>query len=175
MGYDRLVDSAKHDAALTTTANSIRAKTGGAGKIEWNAMTGFADAIASLVGAKTGTFTPTYSGGNITISGLGFKPSTVLLFALSDDYDDYNLEGDCLYAIFDGINTKSLYAWASYDEETDEDENGEPYTSIFSYMVVNTGDEVNITVNDDGFVVISADDGWSGALSRDHSYKYYAF
>lgn len=57
MPYDKLVDSAQLDNAITQTANAIRAKTGSADLIEWNTDTGFADAVGSLGGA---------SGGNIS-------------------------------------------------------------------------------------------------------------
>lgn len=176
MGYDRLVDSAKHDAALTATADAIRNKTGGSGKVAWDATKGFADAIASLSKVASGTIRMTYSSGdNVTISGLGFKPSTVILFALPNSDYDYELEAYCLYAIFDGSGTKSYYGWASYDENEYEDENGESYTDISSYMVISTSGDLQITAKNDGFVVNSIDTSWSGVLSRSHSYKYYAF
>ena len=54
MPYDKLVDSAQLDNAITQTANAIRAKTGSADLIDWNTDTGFADAIGSLGGASGG-------------------------------------------------------------------------------------------------------------------------
>lgn len=54
MPYDKLVDSAQLDNAITQTANAIREKTGSADLIDWNADTGFADAIGSLGGASGG-------------------------------------------------------------------------------------------------------------------------
>ena len=161
-------------AGLTASADAIRAKTGGSAKIAWHATKGFADAIAATSKVASGTIRMTDSSGdNVTISGLGFKPSTVILFALAND-GDYDLEGYCLYAIFDGSNTKSYFGWASIDEEEYEDENGDPYTDYSSYLYMNVSDGVNITANDDGFVV--NDDSWNGGeLSRSHSYKYYAF
>ena len=48
MAYDKVVDSAQLDGAMTSTANAIRAKSGGSGNIPWNAATGFADAVAAI-------------------------------------------------------------------------------------------------------------------------------
>lgn len=51
MGYDKVVDSAKLDGAMSATADAIRGKTGGAENIAWDEDTGFADAVD---GIKTG-------------------------------------------------------------------------------------------------------------------------
>ena len=48
MAYDKVVDSAQLDGAMTSTANAIRAKNGGSGGIQWDAATGFADAVAAI-------------------------------------------------------------------------------------------------------------------------------
>lgn len=48
MAYDKVVDSAKLDAGMTATANAIRAKTGGTGKISWNSDTGFKTAVEEI-------------------------------------------------------------------------------------------------------------------------------
>ena len=54
MSYDKVIDSAKLDAAMNATADAIRAKTGGTADIPWNESTGFASAISAIpVGAKT--------------------------------------------------------------------------------------------------------------------------
>jgi hypothetical protein len=47
MPYDKIVDSAKLDGALTATADTIRGKTGGTAKIAWNETTGFSAAITT--------------------------------------------------------------------------------------------------------------------------------
>ena len=48
MAYDTVVDKAKLEAAITATADAIRAKTGGTGLITWDTSKGFADAVAGL-------------------------------------------------------------------------------------------------------------------------------
>ena len=48
MAYDKVVDSAKLDAGMTATANAIRAKTGGTGKIPWDSVTGFKTAVEAI-------------------------------------------------------------------------------------------------------------------------------
>lgn len=45
MSYDRIVDSAVLDNAMTATANAIRRKTGSTDKIAWNEANGFTDAV----------------------------------------------------------------------------------------------------------------------------------
>nr|DAH28246.1 MAG TPA: leucine rich repeat protein [Caudoviricetes sp.] len=53
MAYDKVVDSAQLDGAMTSTANAIRAKNGGSGSIQWDAATGFADAVAAISSGGT--------------------------------------------------------------------------------------------------------------------------
>lgn len=48
MAVDKLVDSAQLDAALTATANAIRAKTGSSSSLPWNLSTGFQSAVEEI-------------------------------------------------------------------------------------------------------------------------------
>lgn len=48
MAYDKVVDSAKLDAALTATAEAIRAKSGKTSTFYWNASTGFSNAVNQI-------------------------------------------------------------------------------------------------------------------------------
>lgn len=48
MPYDKLIDSAKLDAAMNASADAIRAKTGGTADIPWDESTGFANAISGI-------------------------------------------------------------------------------------------------------------------------------
>ena len=50
MAYDKVVDSAALDAAMTYTANCIRNKTGGADQIAWDSAKGFGDAVDAITG-----------------------------------------------------------------------------------------------------------------------------
>lgn len=50
MAYDKVIDSARHDGALTATADAIRAKTGDAGKIAFDPDKGYAEAIEAIAG-----------------------------------------------------------------------------------------------------------------------------
>ena len=45
MAYDKIVDSAKLDSAISATANAIRSKTGSSAKIAWDESSGFSTAI----------------------------------------------------------------------------------------------------------------------------------
>lgn len=48
MAFDKVVDSAKLDTAMTYTANRIRSKTGGADQIAWDSAKGFGDAVDAI-------------------------------------------------------------------------------------------------------------------------------
>ena len=140
MPYDKIVDSAKLDAAMSASADAIRAKTGDAAKIPWDKTSGFASAIAAIASGgsqvATGSFLSneyTYDkmpNGLVnpnwaywTISGLGFKPSTVIIYAdPSNDIDT----GCVLYVIRSGDFTRCVASRVDYYEEEDED--GESYS-----------------------------------------------
>ena len=48
MAYDKVIDSAKLDGAMSATADAIRGKTGGTAQIAWNESTGFASAVDAI-------------------------------------------------------------------------------------------------------------------------------
>lgn len=48
MAYDKVVDSAQLDAAMTYTANRIRNKTGDTNQIAWDSAKGFGDAVDAI-------------------------------------------------------------------------------------------------------------------------------
>lgn len=48
MAYDKVVDSAALDAAMTYTANRIRNKTSGTDQIAWDSAKGFGDAVDAI-------------------------------------------------------------------------------------------------------------------------------
>ncbi len=59
MSYDKIVDSAKLDAAMKASADAIRAKTGDTAKIAWDESTGFSSAISEIKGKRQAkTVTP---------------------------------------------------------------------------------------------------------------------
>lgn len=53
MAYDKVVDSAALDAAMTYTANRIRNKTGGTDQIAWDSAKGFGDAVDAITGGAS--------------------------------------------------------------------------------------------------------------------------
>lgn len=55
MAYDKVVDSAALDAAMSYTANRIRAKTGDTNQIAWDSTKGFGDAVDAIT---TGSSAP---------------------------------------------------------------------------------------------------------------------
>lgn len=48
MPFDKLVDSAKLDGALKSTADAIRAKTGNSANIPWSETEGFKSAVEGI-------------------------------------------------------------------------------------------------------------------------------
>lgn len=53
MAYDKVVDSAALDTAMTYTANRIRNKTGGTDQIAWDSAKGFGDAVDAITGGSS--------------------------------------------------------------------------------------------------------------------------
>ena len=53
MAFDKVVDSAALDAALTYTANRIRNKTGDTNQIIWDSAKGFGDAVDAITGGSS--------------------------------------------------------------------------------------------------------------------------
>ena len=53
MAYDKVVDSAALDAAMTHTANRIRNKTGGTDQIAWDSAKGFGDAVDAITSGSS--------------------------------------------------------------------------------------------------------------------------
>lgn len=53
MAYDKVVDSAALDTAMSYTANRIRAKTGDTNQIAWDSAKGFGDAVDAITGGSS--------------------------------------------------------------------------------------------------------------------------
>ena len=53
MAFDKVVDSAALDAAMTYTANRIRNKTGDTNQIIWDSAKGFGDAVDAITGGSS--------------------------------------------------------------------------------------------------------------------------
>ena len=67
MAYDKVVDSAQLETAITATANAIREKTGDAALLQWLEDKGFADAIAAIeAGGGSGGDGGVFATGSIT-------------------------------------------------------------------------------------------------------------
>lgn len=74
MAFDKIVDSAALDAAMTYTANRIRNKTGDTNQIVWDSAKGFGDAVDAIAGSDEDaiiqrTISGTYSNDRITTVG----------------------------------------------------------------------------------------------------------
>lgn len=53
MGYDKVVDSAALDVAMSYTANRIRVKTGDTNQIAWDSAKGFGDAVDTITSGSS--------------------------------------------------------------------------------------------------------------------------
>lgn len=74
MAFDKVVDSAVLDAAMTYTANRIRNKTGGTDQIAWDPAKGFGDAVDAIANSTDDaiiqrTISGAYSNDRITTVG----------------------------------------------------------------------------------------------------------
>lgn len=185
MPYDKLVDSAKLDAAMTATADAIRAKTENTAKISWDETSGFAsaiEAVSSGVKVATGTFTANESNGRLdtyplTISGLGFTPSRVIIWLFDSSHANSWDEIICLD--WDGTSTHVTYVYnnGAWCEECSE------YVGLFMFSETDTmqaGNTISMSVGD-GWFTLSSDKGGLNAadvfyvgLSAGATYGYIA-
>ena len=131
MAYDKVVDSAALDAAMTYTANRIRNKTGGTDQITWDSAKGFGDAVDAITG---GSSAPESDPREVY---QGTRPAEWLRLPDYDKVEDRTMY--CLVCLFPtGTNkvsfsfmcngTCTMYAGKVIDGEFVAFENDEPVT-----------------------------------------------
>lgn len=103
MAYDKVIDSAKLESAITATADAIRAKTGSTEKIPWDAEKGYKDAVESIP----------EGGGGTDVSGVTATEADVLEGAVFVDSNGEEKEGSIprngeINETMDGIEVKSV-------------------------------------------------------------------
>jgi len=163
----KVVNSARLNGAIKASADTIRLKTDGVNQILWNELTGFADAIGSIIAAKdskiaTGTI-KSESDTEFVVSGLGFAPTRIAVYlndlvGISDSelesgyfeeipiYMLRNLSG----GVFGSNLTQVLFLSIEYVEEVDD--SGDTYE--YPYINGNFYARQNqITLTEDGFIV----------------------
>lgn len=145
MAYDKVVDSAQLEAAITASADAIREKTGDTASIQWLADKGFAEAIAAIEAGGvnfneyytvvTGTIIPTENiTSNYTIdSGLtfgdipdggvitgsqGYKKLAFLLFFDGLVSDATILNGSWMTVLAQYMEALSTYSLGHYRSAT---------------------------------------------------------
>lgn len=109
MAFDKVVDSAKLETAITATANAIRAKTGSTEKIPWDADTGMKAAVEGIP----------EGGGGTDVSGVTATEADVLEGAVFVDSNGEEKEGSIprngeINETMDGIEVKSVSIPAGY-------------------------------------------------------------
>ena len=168
MSYDKLIDSAQLDGALSASANAIRAKNGDSAKISWNATTGFANAIAAIasgIKVATGTFTTNYGHLKekpITVSGLGFKPTRVIFY--------YETNREWLEnAGIDVGDSNGTYIARYYEDIYDPDE--EDYYSVW-YTGYTARDKFKIDLLADGFKIYATGYGLEAEIQWHEAATY---
>ena len=72
MAYDKAVDSAQLETALTATANAIREKAGNTDACAWDATTGFASLIAAIQAGGGGIDGKRFLTGMVTPASDGY-------------------------------------------------------------------------------------------------------
>lgn len=101
MAYDKVVDSAALDAAMTYTANRIRNKTGDTNQIAWDSAKGFGDAVDAIT---SGSSAPESDPREVY---QGTRPAEWLRLPDYDKVADRTMY--CLVALFpDGTNKVSF-------------------------------------------------------------------
>lgn len=163
----KIVNATELDGAITATADAIRAKTGSSEKIVWDATRGFANAIPSGSRVATGTVDITgqhwLNSSPVTVSGLGFTPSFIIMYASPDDIveanndNDYGqayMDGNALYTIYSEGETRTVCPALGEEDGYDED-TGEEW--IYEYSSANVYGDFVLTPTADGFKISSTD------------------
>ncbi len=115
MAFDKVIDSAELDGAITATANAIREKAESAEKIEWNRKTGFAEAVRAITVDPTKVTIlreQTFAGFVVDPTFGAYSPGYVMpaLFQLEN--------GKTYYVNWDGIEYECVAYSYSYGDST---------------------------------------------------------
>ena len=186
MAYDKVVDSAALDAAMTYTANRIRNKTGGTDQIAWDSAKGFGDAVDAITG---GSSAPESDPREVY---QGTRPAEWLRLPDYDKVEDRTMY--CLVSLFPtGTNkvsfafrcdgTCTMYAGKVINGEFVTFENDEPVTvegagnSAYRYItrVFNYADYTDAMSDGTKQLVIKLETTgfWFRLQSNTGSYPYY--
>ena len=147
MAYDKLIDSAKLDAAVTATADAIRMKSRDYGPKTWDENTGFANAVAGIQTGRAayGSVSPE-SSERLAVSGLGFKPTIVVLYIAPADYRSVRVN-ELIFA--EGGRRSGCYTL--YHGAV---MNGDGTAS--SYCTLSNNSAYTLTITEDGFEVTTS-------------------
>ena len=135
MAYDKIVDSTQLDAAMSYTANRIRAKTGDTNQIAWDSTKGFGDAVDAI------------SGGGSSEVDENWKYSNKMVFT---DINAPEL-GDIFEVTLPPNQTdfSSVFGRHSYFKHFIVHSNAQPTSMSSMFNAVNMGNPYTITLDFD--------------------------
>lgn len=112
MAFDTVIDKAQLEAAMKTTADAIREKTGDTADCTWDSAQGFAALIAAIEaggGAESGSFVPSSDSAEYAVEhGLGKVPDFFAVYGLAGSS---SVAGGLHYAI--GYEEQHTFGLAS--------------------------------------------------------------
>lgn len=165
MSYDKAVDSAKLDAAMSATADMIKTKLNEQNKIIWDELTGFASAVSRISTGRvaTGSITTTDEG-KLTVSGIDFKPTIVSVFAVIDSFRSINTDAVNKFICAEyGERKTCLAQYGAFAANSD----GSTYTI---YRINDRSEYIEFTMTEDGFEMKSKN---TSELKLDTTIAYY--
>ena len=137
MAFDKVVDSTQLDAAMSYTANRIRAKTGDTNQIAWDSTKGFGDAVDAI------------SGGGSSSVYENLKYATKVSFAKTTLPDTFDVtlpyaQKDLSY-MFDSTSVKHIILHSA----------GKPTSLSATFLRANNGGLYTVTLDFDTSKVTS--------------------
>ena len=161
MAYDKVIDSAQLEAAITASANAIREKTGDTALIQWLAEKGFAEAIAAIeagggVRIYSGTYTPQSdtTAGTITDVLAGNTPNDwpeiIVMYALRTETQENTSHLEARFVMKTGASGNSVtYKTYEYGYNKGIQKRYMPYVSVEQSRVI-TNSSLNLNPGGSG-------------------------
>lgn len=114
----------------------------------------------------TGTFTPTGTAGSVSVTGLGFRPKSVIV-VLNKDSGSSNASGRCVLVYGENINgvVKMIHTYVYFTSSTSARS-----TAVYVYgtnITTNSSQQYySITLDEDGFTITNESSNTNQSLPR---------